>query len=245
MIVCKFVYHAGRICEVTVSYTHLATGVENETVDFNKDVQIQYGVYSEQFEMTISEMRNKLLSSETPVIEYSVKEDDSVSTIASSFNVDDRTIQNLNPNVDIDNLAAGRRILVPSSQPMLSVIVRRTVSYVEEVPYETTVSESADLWNGMEQVVTRGEVGEREIIADLILVDGVEVSREIKSETVLKEPVNEVKLIGTKKVTANASGSYGSGNYLWPVNGGMLTAYFSDWRSDHYHNCLLYTSRCV
>lgn len=215
-----------------------ATGVENETVDFNKDVQIQYGVYSEQFEMTISEMRNKLLSSETPVIEYSVKEDDSVSTIASAFNVDDRTIQNLNPNVDIDNLAAGRRILVPSSQPMLSVIVRRTVSYVEEVPYETTVSESADLWNGMEQVVTPGEVGEREIIADLILVDGVEVSREIKSETVLKEPVNEVKLIGTKKVTANASGSYGSGNYLWPVNGGMLTAYFSDWRSDHYHNAL-------
>ena len=47
-----------------------------------------------------------------------------------------------------------------------------------------------------------------------------------------------MKLIGTKKVTANASGSYGSGNYLWPVNGGALTAYFSDWRSNHYHNAL-------
>ena len=215
-----------------------ATGVENETVDFNKDVQIQYGVYSEQFEMSINDMRNKLLSSETPVIEYSVKEEDSVSTIASSFQVDGNTIQNLNPNVDLDNLDTGSRILVPSSQPMLSVIVRRTVSYVEEIPYETTVSESADLWRGMEQVVTRGEAGEREVVADLILVDGVEVSRETKSETILREPVDEVKLIGTKKVTANASGSYGSGNYLWPVNGGALTAYFSDWRSNHYHNAL-------
>ena len=66
----------------------------------------------------------------------------------------------------------------------------------------------------------------------------MEVSRETKSETILREPVDEVKLIGTKKVTANASGSYGSGNYLWPVNGGALTAYFSDWRSNHYHNAL-------
>ena len=152
--------------------------------------------------------------------------------------MDGNTIQNLNPNVDLDNLDTGSRILVPSSQPMLSVIVRRTVSYVEEIPYETTVSESADLWRGMEQVVTRGEAGEREVVADLILVDGVEVSRETKSETILREPVDEVKLIGTKKVTANASGSYGSGNYLWPVNGGALTAYFSDWRSNHYHNAL-------
>ncbi len=107
--------------------------LKNEMVDF-KRMQIQYGVYSEQFEMSINDMRNKLLSSETPVIEYSVKEEDSVSTIASSFQVDGNTIQNLNPNVDLDNLDTDSRILVPSSQPMLSVIVRRTVSYVEEIP---------------------------------------------------------------------------------------------------------------
>ena len=35
-----------------------------------------------------------------------------------------------------------------------------------------------------------------------------------------QEPVDEVKLIGTKKVTANASGSLGgSGNYLWQSTG--------------------------
>lgn len=214
------------------------TGIEDETVDFNKDVSVEYGIFSEQFEMSIREMRNKILSSDSPVIEYSVREGDTVESIANAHEVDGRTLENLNPSVDFTALEPNQRILIPGGEPLLSVVVRRTVAYTEEIPYDTTTSESSDMWRGMEQVVTQGEVGEKEIVADLLLVDGVEISREIISENVVKEPVTEVRLIGTKKIVANASGSYGSGNYQFPVNGGLLTANFADWRGDHYHGAL-------
>ena len=215
------------------------TGAANETVDFLNDVQIQYGVYSEEFELTLREMRNRLLSSDSPVVEYSVKQDDDLETIARSLQVDDKLILNLNPELEADNLTSGERILVPGSDPLLNVVIRRTVTYEEEMPYEVKSAQSPDLWEGMEQVVTAGEPGLREVTADILLINGVETDREILQEQTVQEPVTEVRLVGTKQIPVGEDGSYSTGSMIWPVpSGGLVTGRFGDWRGTHAHTAL-------
>lgn len=194
-------------------------------------MQIQYGVYSEEFELTLREMRNRLLSSDSPVVEYSVKQDDDLETIARSLQVDDKLILNLNPELEADNLTSGERILVPGSDPLLNVVIRRTVTYEEEMPYEVKSAQSPDLWEGMEQVVTAGEPGLREVTADILLINGVETDREILQEQTVQEPVTEVRLVGTKQIPVGEDGSYSTGSMIWPVpSGGLVTGRFGDWR---------------
>lgn len=170
------------------------TGAANETVDFLNDVQIQYGVYSEEFELTLREMRNRLLSSDSPVVEYSVKQDDDLETIARSLPSGRQTDFESQPRTGGGQPHLRRAHPGPRQRPLLNVVIRRTVTYEEEMPYEVKSAQSPDLWEGMEQVVTAGEPGLREVTADILLINGVETDREILQEQTVQEPVTEVRL---------------------------------------------------
>ncbi len=91
----------------------------------------------------------------------------------------------------------------------------------------------------MEQVVTAGEPGLREVTADILLINGVETDREILQEQTVQEPVTEVRLVGTKQIPVGEDGSYSTGSMIWPVpSGGLVTGRFGDWRGTHAHTAL-------
>ena len=65
--------------------------------------------------------------------------------------------------------------------------------------------------------------------AEVIIVDGVEVSRTVLNKTVKSEPVTQYELLGTKPIAP-------TGKFIFPVAGRyVLTSPFGDWRGDHYH----------
>lgn len=75
--------------------------------------------------------------------------------------------------------------------------VERTVK--EDIPFKAETKKTNDLYEDETKVVTAGVNGEKEIVYKDTVVNG-EVTETVKvSETVTKEPVNEVKNEGTKK----------------------------------------------
>ena len=74
-----------------------------------------------------------------------------------------------------------------------------TIVEKEEIGYETTYQDNSSLPKGQEQVGREGENGEKEITYKVTYVDGAEESRELAEETVTKEPVNKVIMVGTKE----------------------------------------------
>ena len=62
----------------------------------------------------------------------------------------------------------------------------------------------------------------------MVYVDGVEQSRTILSTTVLKEPVNEVMIVGGKQPLTQlpASAMTTDSYFIWPVDGGYLSCGF-------------------
>jgi len=70
------------------------------------------------------------------------------------------------------------------------------ISEREPIDYKTIKKEDIDLEKGQTRVAQKGIKGEREVIYLVRRVDGEEVSRTRKSSQVIKDPVNEILIIG-------------------------------------------------
>ncbi len=101
--------------------------------------------------------------------------------------------------------------------PFLTVQVRSTESYIETIPYEKRIIKDSTKYIGYSEVRTPGSVGEVQITADVIYVNGQELYREIVSENVVKEPVTEVVVEGSYRVNASARPGVATGEFLWPL----------------------------
>lgn len=204
------------------------TGVAGETVVFMNDVQIIQDMYADQFEMSIAELRARLLCGDT-AHEYIMEDGDSVERICATFGLGERTLYLLNPGVNLAEAPAGTVITVGGGDPVVSVQVSKTVTYEQEIPYDVQVSTTSSLWAGSKQVLSAGQVGITQYTAQIVVVDGVEVSRNIINQTVKREPVTQYELLGTKPIST-------TGTFIWPIAGTyVITSPFGDWRGDHYH----------
>ena len=76
----------------------------------------------------------------------------------------------------------------------------QTVTVEEEIPFNETKIEDFDIAPGEMAVKQAGEIGRKELVYNVFYVDGVEVSRELVSETVIKEPVEKIVAIGASKI---------------------------------------------
>lgn len=74
----------------------------------------------------------------------------------------------------------------------------REVKVTEDVPYSVVKEASASLYKGSTQVKTKGVNGSKMVTKREKLVNGEPVSAEVLAEEVVKQPVNEVVLTGTK-----------------------------------------------
>lgn len=204
------------------------SGLTGEAAVFMNEVKVERDIYPDSFSMSIAQLRAKLLCGGSAV-QYSSAEGDTAESICEAFGLSSTVLHLLNPSVNFDGLPAGTILTVGDNTPLLSVQVSRTIVYEEAIPFNTVSSESADLWDGSVQIISAGVEGARQVTAQVVVVDGVEISRVISSEVVLREPVTQYQLVGTKPISA-------TGRFIWPIAGyGIITSDFGAWRGDHYH----------
>ncbi|MBO5796885.1 MAG: peptidoglycan DD-metalloendopeptidase family protein [Clostridia bacterium] len=104
-----------------------------------------------------------------------------------------------------------------AGNPYLTVQIRCTEVYKETIPFQKTTVKDNTKYIGYKAIRTKGENGERKVTADVIYVNGVEISREVIAETVVKEPVTEVTVIGNYRVNENARPGVATGEFIWPL----------------------------
>jgi len=81
----------------------------------------------------------------------------------------------------------------------------KTTVVTEPIAFGTDVVDSPDIEAGKTQIEREGVLGERAVIYEITEKEGVEISRTEIQQVVLKEPVNAVRLRGTKIVTPRFS----------------------------------------
>ncbi|CYU10814.1 YSIRK-type signal peptide-containing protein [Streptococcus suis] len=75
-----------------------------------------------------------------------------------------------------------------------------TVVATEELPFETTITETEELYVGEEKVVNEGKVGSKEVTTTYQTINGVRQPNPTVTEKVLEEPTTKEVLKGTKPI---------------------------------------------
>lgn len=76
----------------------------------------------------------------------------------------------------------------------------------EELPFDTTTRNDSSLYKGQSKVIKSGRPGEVVRTYEITRVNGKQTDKKVVDETVLAEPVDAVKAVGTKTEKANLSG---------------------------------------
>ncbi len=209
-------------------------GGVDEKVEFVNDIQLREGLYIGQNIVDNTELLSVLDSNKQNQQDYVLQSGDTPTGVAQKFSMAYRDLKALNPNIEND-FKAGDTIRISAAKSFLSVRRTETITYNRTVAYSTVEEKSNTLYQGTKKIKTRGQNGQNEVTAQVEYIDGVEVSRTVLSEKVIKEPVNEVVLVGQKK--ASTSRPAGAANvtqsgFMWPVggSGGRITSYMGDGR---------------
>jgi len=201
---------------------------KNAVVGFLNDVTFESGMYPTVNIKTYDQAVTTLGKVDTTTVKYTCVKNDTTSVIAEKNGLTEETLLKLNPDI-ASKISKGKVLKITVPEPFLPVKISIRVTYQEALPYETTVKYSSSLYEGQTEITTAGRNGTQEIVADIIKVNGVEVSREIISSTVTKEPRNAIKKVGTKAVPKSApsiadfNGVTVTGKFMWPVDGGHIT----------------------
>ena len=126
-----------------------------------------------------------------------------------------------------DDAVARMDAACEGSQPFLTAHLTEQVTSVVAIPYKTTTKESSDYVKGYSKVLTKGINGKKQIVTNVVRINGQVVGTQVVSETVLVKPVNQVVLKGTAtRVYSYSSRSVAtSGQAIPGTTGADIVAY--------------------
>ena len=198
------------------------TGVESERVEFLSNVEVRTGLFAPDSMVNKAQLR-ALFEGSTDPRYYTIQEDDYLSDIVEKTGVSRQMIQFLNPDLDERRLVPGKKVLISEPDVYLGVKVVRTVTYDEEIPYNTIRHKDSSLYVNQTKVKKAGEKGNRVVTAEITYIDGEKTATNVISSVVTKEPVTRELYVGTKDYPESFSSLAGTGAFIRPISGGFTS----------------------
>lgn len=152
---------------------------------------------------------------------YEIKQGDSLSVIASSYNLSVVNLLGMNTGLtEASVLGIGDEIVVSVPEPELSVIVQEEKTYEENYDAEVIYEKDDTMFTSESIILNPGSQGYRKVVAKVTYRNGSETGREILEQTIITEAVAKVVKIGTKTpptfIKPLSGGTFSSGyGYRW------------------------------
>jgi murein DD-endopeptidase MepM/ murein hydrolase activator NlpD len=138
-------------------------------------------------------------------------------------------LQVSNPDVIPEKLSIGQEICLNQIVPLVTVQTTEIAQYIDAIPYEIEYENTASLFKDEQIVKSKGITGEKDVIAEIVRNNGIEVSRKELSATVLSEPVSQKVMVGTKEPPP----LIGTGTFIYPIRGTLTSRYGTRWGRLH------------
>ncbi len=197
--------------------------VTKNTVEsyFVENVEVREEYVNRTYMMNLGYVAEKLYSTKSAEITYTVKDGDTYYDIANEYDLTLAQLLNMNPGYDAMSLHTGDVLTVSQAVPYLTVVDVERQSYVQDVPYGLQYQDDPDMYQGDYEVLSSGVYGKADITANVTYVNGEEKGRQVVATATLAQPVDEVRLRGTKERPS----WFPTGVFRWPCSG-VITSYF-------------------
>jgi murein DD-endopeptidase MepM/ murein hydrolase activator NlpD len=204
----------------------------NGRVAFAEDIQIKEISASFGEVLTFEEALAWIKKGVREERTYTVKDRDTLWDIASVVNMDVEKLCAINPGLSPECLQIGQKINLSQYSPLINVITTDQLTAREEIPFPVEEKEDDGLYKGQYKVVQKGKPGEKEVIYEVTYRNGLEETRHLVSEEILKEPTPQFIAKGSRLLLASRSG--GSGRLAWPVPGAVVSPF--GYRGREFHD---------
>lgn len=189
-------------------------------IAFSEKVSLETKKVSPDAVITTDQGVNLLKKGTLEEKKYEVQEKDVLGGIAVKHDLTLKELLKLNSGLTEDSvIKPGDQLNVTVLRPYVMVRVKEESLKKETIPFDTEIKEDASMPKGEEKISQEGQSGEALVNYVVYKENGSEVKRETISEKVLKEPVKEIIIKGTKVIP-----SRGTGNLAWPAVGGYISS---------------------
>ena len=215
--------------EIQNKYLKQDAGINYEKVGFAEDVVIK------DVETKLGSIQTKDKALEymmTGAVEkkiHLVQSGETFSEIAKMYGLKQSELKVSNPDVIPEKLQIGQEICLNQIVPLVTVQTTEVAQYKEAIPFEIKYENTANLYKKEQTVKSKGINGEKDVVAEIVRNNGIEVSRNELSATVLSQPVSQVVLVGTKEPPP----LIGTGTLIYPVRGTLTSRYGYRWGRLH------------
>lgn len=205
------------------------TGYIIETMKFKEKISIKESFISvdEKIYTDVNDLTKYLLFGENISLkEYTVKQGDTIETIAltNQLNVSELLIANDNIDSEDTLLAIGQKVNVALIDPVLSLVYEEFVVEDVEQQYEKEVQKDKTKYNDYKKVTQKGVNGINRISSRVQFVNGEQMAGayQVGTPQIIRAVQNEITVVGTKiRFTGNGqTGTYvdTGAAWAWPTN---------------------------
>lgn len=160
---------------------------------------------------------------------HTIESGESFWSIARRYKMNLEDLKRANPGVDSEKIKIGQTLNLILPKPLISVKTVETIQAIENAPYEQKVEYSNSMYKDETSIKVKGQYGEKEVVADVIKVNGIETGRTILSEKLIKEPKTQIIVKGTKDPPPKK----GTGTFSFPSRGSITSRFGLRWGRRH------------
>ena len=183
-----------------------------------------------------------LFGTTDPQATYTIQDGDTISDVAFNNKISVEEFLIANPDLHGENslLSPGQIVTLGILKPQVSVVEEDHIVKDEEQNYATKTEEDPNQYTDYSVVKQEGIKGLNRVTQKVQKVNGETVSLVGVSQEILKEPVEEIIVKGTKQRSRGWSGGYGDliitkGMFGWPATCSTVSSGFG-WRWGTLHD---------
>ncbi len=215
--------------EIKNQYVKKDENIKYEKIGFAEDVKIKNVETKLGSIETKNDALEYLLTGAVEKKIHVVKQGETFSEIAKLYGLKQSELQLSNPDVIPEKLHIDQEICLSQVVPLMTVQTTEVAQYKEPIPFEIAYENTASMYKTEQVVKSKGVNGEKEVVAEIVRNNGIEVSRNELSSTVLSQPVSQVVVVGTKEPPA----LIGTGSFIYPIRGTLTSRYGTRWGRLH------------
>lgn len=190
-------------------------------VSFVEDVKIEETEFPLNKTSNTDEILEYILTGSEEVRTHIVEVGESLWTIAKIYGVKVDDLIAANPDKTPEKLQIGDEIKLTTPKPLITVQVVEEVEYTASTDFEVKTEYDNSMYKTQSKVKVKGEKGETKYLSKITKQNGITVNEEILKEEVIKEPVDQLVVQGTKELPKTAA----TGVFLMPTRGRLTSRY--------------------
>lgn len=202
----------------------------SDRLEFKENVEIVDGFMDIGETMDFEAAKKLVLLGTNKIVQYTVKDGDTLWDISRAVNIDQDQIEFTNPGLDPENLSIDQVLYLSQEAPLITVVATREVTVDEKIPFAVNVKYDDGLLLGEKVIISEGIPGERTVTYRITRENGLEIGREVLNQIVRREPKTEEVVKGAITMVASRGSSV---RLAWPCGGGVVSSFGMRWGRMH------------